>query len=392
MIRKITCGLLPIFFFGQVALAQMKLSAEDYISIYKDIAIREMKRSGIPASITLAQGILESGNGNSVLATQANNHFGIKCHGWEGKKYYHDDDKKDECFRVYKSSEQSYFDHSEFLRTRSRYAFLFKLDINDYKGWAYGLKKAGYATNPKYPQLLISLVERYELNQYDNPDYKEEKLKEPAIARKEREENEHSAAQDRNSDRRRQQVALRKGEFEINNVKVIQAGKGDTPLEIATLYRIPLGRLLAFNDMDKNAPLQEGDYVYLERKRNKAKSDYHIVEKGETMQSISQQYGIKLKKLYRRNKIDPSQEPEVGEKLYLNKRRKKVEFFNLKNIFNKRKQESNEQAAQSIYTVQKGDTLYAISKKHNLSVGDIKKLNNLSSNTIYPGRKLKVSE
>ena len=138
-----------------------------YISVYKGIAMEEMRAYKIPASITLAQGILESGSGKGTLAVKANNHFGIKCHDWKGKKIYHDDDRRQECFRKYKSSETSFRDHSEFLAKRKRYASLFKLRKNDYKAWAKGLRQAGYATDKKYPQKLISLIERYELYQYD---------------------------------------------------------------------------------------------------------------------------------------------------------------------------------------------------------------------------------
>lgn len=147
-----------------------KSSVVDYIDTYSAIAVREMNSYGIPASITLAQGILESGAGNGALTRKANNHFGIKCHGWEGEKVYHDDDKKGECFRKYKFASQSFEDHSLFLVNRKRYAKLFKLKRTDYKGWARGLKAAGYATDPKYPNKLISLIERYELYKYDKVD------------------------------------------------------------------------------------------------------------------------------------------------------------------------------------------------------------------------------
>ncbi|WP_026897466.1 glucosaminidase domain-containing protein [Daejeonella oryzae] len=153
-----------------------RYSGLDYINRYKAIAISEMNKSGIPASITLAQGLLESGNGNSTLAREANNHFGIKCTPeWRGKTVLRDDDKIDDCFRVYSNAEESFRDHSEFLK-RKRYASLFELDKNDYQGWAYGLKQAGYATNPKYPELLISLVQRYNLDQYDRRENEKEKI------------------------------------------------------------------------------------------------------------------------------------------------------------------------------------------------------------------------
>lgn len=154
-----------------------KYAGNEYIDRFKTIAIVEMNQYGIPASITLAQGLLESGNGNGSLAREANNHFGIKCHSeWKGKTIYKDDDQKDDCFRVYKTPEESFRDHSDFLK-RKRYAFLFELDKNDYKGWAYGLKEAGYATNPKYPELLLSLIERYDLSQYDRGENEVEKIR-----------------------------------------------------------------------------------------------------------------------------------------------------------------------------------------------------------------------
>ncbi|MDG3584146.1 glucosaminidase domain-containing protein [Galbibacter pacificus] len=143
-------------------------TVEDYIDVYSPIAMRQMQNYGIPASIILAQGILESGAGKGELVRKANNHFGIKCHaGWNGERAYHDDDAKGECFRKYKYPEYSYQDHSEFLTTRSRYNFLFSLDKDDYKGWAKGLRSAGYATDRRYPQKLISLIEKYQLYEYD---------------------------------------------------------------------------------------------------------------------------------------------------------------------------------------------------------------------------------
>ncbi|MEI9957532.1 MAG: glucosaminidase domain-containing protein [Ferruginibacter sp.] len=152
---------------GGFAFAQDLITPEQYVAMYKDIAIREMKRMGVPAAITLAQGILETESGNSDLVKKSNNHFGIKCKSnWTGESVSHDDDAAGECFRLYKTAEDSYRDHSNFLRGNTRYGFLFKLDVKDYKGWAYGLKKAGYATNPSYPQILIKHIEQYNLQQY----------------------------------------------------------------------------------------------------------------------------------------------------------------------------------------------------------------------------------
>jgi flagellum-specific peptidoglycan hydrolase FlgJ len=155
-------------------------TALEYIDYYKTISINEMRLYGIPASITLAQGILESGSGKARLARLANNHFGIKCHDWTGPRVYHDDDKAQECFRKYKDPSESFRDHSEFLANRKRYAALFELKKDDYKGWAKGLRKAGYATDPKYPKKLISLIERYELYKYDTKLKKSRSKKEPS--------------------------------------------------------------------------------------------------------------------------------------------------------------------------------------------------------------------
>ncbi len=165
-----------IILLASVSFAQ-RMTAEQYVETYSNWAVEEMQRVGIPASITLAQGLLESGFGNSRLATEGNNHFGIKCHkGWTGEKMYEDDDAANECFRKYKSAYESFKDHSDFLTTRSRYAFLFELDSDDYKGWAKGLKKAGYATNPQYANKLIELIERYELFRFDDENYTPPKM------------------------------------------------------------------------------------------------------------------------------------------------------------------------------------------------------------------------
>ena len=163
ILLKYTIALTILFFTGSMAVGQ-KMSRPEYIEKYKELAVKQMQASGIPASIILAQACLESGDGNSRLATEGKNHFGIKCHTWEGPKIYHDDDANGECFRKYGDAEESFKDHSDFLRFRDRYRFLFELNVNDYKGWAHGLKKAGYATNPNYPQMLIKIIEEYNLS------------------------------------------------------------------------------------------------------------------------------------------------------------------------------------------------------------------------------------
>ncbi len=284
--------------------AERRITRSEYINQWKSEAVRHMHEYGIPASITLAQGILESGDGNSALARYANNHFGIKCHNWNGPGYYADDDAKNECFRKYHSAEESYRDHSDFLRTRKRYAFLFDLKSNDYKGWAKGLKQAGYATNPRYPQLLIKLIEDYDLAQYD-------KLKKvpshtpvstpPTISK----------------------LARHEIKVHDNDIKYVIVKKGDTFNKIAGEFDMRLWQIFKYNDLNKSDVVQPGDVIYLQPKRGKAKVKYHTVKEGDTMRDISQKYGVKLKSLYKKNNMRIGTEPNVGQQLSL-KRRVKI--------------------------------------------------------------------
>lgn len=291
----------------------------NYVKKYDDIAVKEMKRSGVPASITLAQGILESDAGNSKLAREANNHFGIKCHSsWTGRKIYKDDDRKNECFRVYKDAEESFKDHSDFLKNGRRYAFLFEYKITDYKKWATGLKKAGYATNPKYPRLLIDLIELYDLDKYDKrSSFKHLTKDEPGKKKKEKIVL---------SDSDDFQISLSENhKIELNNrVKYIVVKKGDTYAKIAREFEMPIKRIFKYNDLPKSAGIVPGQKLYLQPKRNKAESKYktHIVKQGETMYTISQKYGVKLSKLYRKNKMKPGSKLKSGTKIYLRQTKK----------------------------------------------------------------------
>jgi len=275
-------------------------SRKAFIKKYKQLAIQEMDRTGIPASIKLAQGILESGCGQSELATKANNHFGIKCHDWKGAHYKMDDDRRNECFRKYKNPEQSWIDHSEFLTSRDRYAFLFTLPKTDYKSWAKGLKKAGYATAPDYAQKLIRIIEEEELNQYDRPARKHRPLKT---------ELNYSLSQGTNY---HQQVVY------INNRPCLTVKSGDSFEAIAQYHGIPLKKLLRYNDKGETS-IRTGMHVFLKHKRNKAPKGYtfHTVRPGDTMYMISQIYGIKLHKLLRYNYMENGDRPQVGEKIAL---------------------------------------------------------------------------
>ncbi len=309
--------LLGLFFltFGQ------KQTPQDYIDKWKDVAIQKMKEHKIPASITLAQGILESGSGNSNLARLANNHFGIKCHSsWTGKTYYQDDDAKDECFRKYKSASESYDDHAEFLK-KKRYEGLFLLDITDYKGWAHGLKKAGYATNPKYPKLLIGIIERYNLSQYDSETNKNNA---PLIAKK-KEKKEKKNEKETDHKETNETVTVQIGHSvskTANLVPYIIIKKNDSYEKLEKEFAIRKWQVVKYNDLSKSHTLQEGERIFLKPKRWKAKEETHRVQTGETMRDISQLYGVKLKRLYKRNGLDKGVIPRQGQTIYLRTKKK----------------------------------------------------------------------
>jgi len=294
----------------QSAYSQTKMTRNEYIEKYRDIAIQEMVEFNIPASITLAQGIVESGNGNSRLAREANNHFGIKCHvGWEGESIRVNDDAPNECFRKYNDPLESYKDHSFFLSQRGRYAFLFDLEITDYKGWAKGLKKAGYATNPQYANMLIKIIEENNLQKYDlmGGDY-------VAV-------NPYPNEIPKDQNRKYEAFAVAGNDrkvFTNNDKKFIFARKGDDFYKIADDLNVYNFQIWKYNDLSKKDNLKEGDMVYIQKKRNKSKTDtYHYVKPGETMHSISQLYGIKLSKLYSYNRMKKGTSPRTGQMLWL---------------------------------------------------------------------------
>ena len=248
------------------------------------IAIEQMLKWKIPASITLAQGLFESGAGQSELAVKGNNHFGIKCNGWNGRKVYHDDDARNECFRAYNNAFESYEDHSRFLSGSKRYASLFNLKTTDYKGWAKGLKAAGYATNPQYANKLIEIIQLYKLYQYDTAKGYDK----------------FQTQQVKNGDLRHI--------YAFNKNYYLIARKGDTFRSIAKEVDVSYRKLAKYNERNKNDKLEEGEIVWLKKKRSKA---------GESMYSISQRYGIRLKKLYKINNLPPDYQIRVGEAIRL---------------------------------------------------------------------------
>ena len=265
-------------------------SRVQYIETYQKSAIEQMTKYKIPASITLAQGILESNNGNSMLAQKGKNHFGIKCHGWKGKKIYADDDVKNECFRSYKSVAESFEDHSLFLTNNKRYQFLFNLKITDYKSWSKGLKKAGYATNSKYAEILIKIIEENKLQIFD---------------------------QQKKSNLNINYGSRRKIYLHPNNIKYIICKDQETFLDISKELDIRLWQLYKYNDIDENYILKKGDKIFIQPKRNKSKIQTHTVKKGETISSISQEYGIKIKKINKKNKNNISFPLQEGDILNL---------------------------------------------------------------------------
>jgi LysM repeat protein len=363
------------------ASAQQKITPQEYIEKYKDYAVIEMHRAGVPASITLSQGLLESSNGNSRLATEAMNHFGIKCKStWTGGVIYANDDAPDECFRAYKSVLESYRDHSNFLRDNWRYSELFDLRISDYKGWAKGLRKAGYATNPDYHNILINIIERYELYKYD------------------------SAPIPNSGDGL---VVYQ------NNIPAVYLTEGQTVKTLAESNDLKAHHIYKFNDLPKGSEVKEGDLLYLKPKKRKGSAEFHTVQPGESMYLISQQYGIKLKHLYKKNHLERGLEPEVGEKLYMQHKRDKEDTVSIQDEASAAKNEiirnnfinpytSDFEKAPPIqkvvmdnpefYVVKAGDNIYRISETFHVLEEDLLRWNQLTSMTLQVGQKLYLSE
>ncbi|MCR4603896.1 MAG: glucosaminidase domain-containing protein [Prevotella sp.] len=284
------------------ASAQTSQRYKQYIERYRDIAIEQMLKWKVPASITLAQGLLESAAGQSTLATEGNNHFGIKCHGWTGRTVYRDDDRKNECFRAYSSAYESFEDHSRFLAKGQRYRKLFSLKITDYKGWARGLKAAGYATNPQYAQSLINIIESNGLSQYDKAKNYDKFLVE------------------RSHDGNVNGQPLHPI-YVFNKNYYLYARQGDTFKTLAEEIGISYRKLARYNERDKRDRLEPGEIVWLKKKQKKAPKEFkglpHTVAAGESMYTIAQKYGIRLQSLYKLNRLTPDYSIQVGDVLRL---------------------------------------------------------------------------
>jgi LysM repeat protein len=351
-----------------------KMTTRSYIDSFKLAAMVEMKAYGIPASITLGQGILESASGNSKLAKECNNHFGIKCRStWTGRFCLADDDAKDECFRGYLTANESYRDHSLFLYESKRYAKLFELASTDYKNWANGLREAGYATNPSYGNLLIGVIEKYRLAMYDSMVVMGEDFYTPSTATK--------AASD------------------VNGIPAIMAKPGETPEQLAARYNLEVWQIYKYNDIKQGDQINPGEIIYLKPKKKRSVEATHTVKQGETLHDISQMYGIKMKHLYKLNRLTPGQEAQIGEIINLRDKREQapkvasatVSTSAVDIILTKQKVENSANPLQtaangSVYEVQKGETLQQIAARFNTTPLNLARWNNLDMLEVSAGQ------
>jgi LysM repeat protein len=382
---KAIVSIVVFFMVGKVNAQRM--SVQDYVETYKDAAIAQMKRLGVPASIILAQGILETESGNSDLVKKSNNHFGIKCKStWTGMSVSHTDDAPNECFRKYHTAEESYSDHSDYLYNTPRYASLFLLDHTDYKGWAYGLKKAGYATNPRYPEILINNIEKYNLQQYNN-------MQGSALSAERRDKAAGKITETDNTNQEGVNVKEAPKESNIfkkifsgrknksnqffNKLKAVMAFSGTSLLAIATENDIPLAKLLEYNDLIQDGLLKEDQWIYLEKKHKEGNRDTYTAIENESLYDISQNNGVQLMKLAEYNQLTANSIVKAG---YSVKLRPGVSATALK------------QTAGSIHSVQAKEGLYSIAKKYNITVEELKNLNQLTGNELNLGQQLIIAK
>ncbi|RYY49482.1 MAG: LysM peptidoglycan-binding domain-containing protein [Chitinophagaceae bacterium] len=381
--KKLFVLLAACFFAGLVSAQRM--TPEEYINTYKDAAIAQMKRYGVPASIILAQGLLETESGNSDLVKRSNNHFGIKCKStWTGESVRHTDDAPNECFRKYASAMDSYKDHSDYLFTSPRYASLFQLESTDYKGWAYGLKKAGYATNPRYPQILISNIERYNLQQFNEGSsgirmvpndvavMKESKAVEPPTVKVD-EKKDGSLFQKLFSGKKN-----KKNQY-FNKLKAVMAFKGTSLLAIATENDIALAKLLEYNDLEIDGLLKDDQWIYLEKKHKEGNRDSYEALQNESLYDIAQVNAIQLQLLAEYNNM-----PATGivKKAFIVKLRPDVQV----------EQPVVKTVTPKMHEVQPKEGLYSIARKYNVTVDEIKQWNSLAGNDLKPGQQLIISK
>jgi LysM repeat protein len=372
-----------------MVIAQNMLTPVQYIDMYKDLAIREMKRMGVPAAITLAQGILETESGNSVLVKKSNNHFGIKCKSsWTAGSVTHDDDAEGECFRLYKTAEDSYRDHSNFLRGNDRYGLLFKLDVKDYKGWAYGLKTAGYATNPSYPQILIKNIEQYNLQQYtliaagEAPRFESGKYEDDA---EEKITTISSVVSEEKVADEATMLDISDKVITVNGSKCVFAGKGTSLLVVATKNSIALNKMLGFNELSEDGMLTKNQYLFFEKKSKTGENDFYVTKAGESLYDIAQKNGIQLQYMLNYNHLWGNEDIKPGTKIYLRPDVKQTNSAAAV-VINKTA------LIAKTHIVEAKEGLYAIARKYNISVGQLKEWNNLQTDSLTIGQELIISK
>jgi len=367
-----------------------------YIDTYKNIAMAEEIRTGVPAAITLAQGIHETSAGTSDLVLSSNNHFGIKCKtGWTGATVYHDDDARGECFRKYDDPSDSYKDHSDFLKNRPNYTALFQIDPTDYRGWAYGLKKAGYATNPRYPQILIKLIEDYNLQDFtllalrgeggdnggavwasNNAVEPAKPLAQPLVERT---------------------ITYPTGVFRINETDVIFVARGTAYLKVAEENNLSLSRLYDFNDMAAQDIAPNDGLVFLQRKRKTGAHETHTVAAGESVEEIAQTEGLRLENLREYNWLKPGMQPATGEVLNLQSKsaaqpRLTSDVPATALLSSPAVAEVIEQPQFILHEVQPKETVYAIARKYAVTIEDVMKWNNLQTTDLHAGQQLRINK
>jgi LysM repeat protein len=381
-----TLFLMVVFLVGGKLFAQ-RMTVEEYVETYKDAAIAQMKRLGVPASIILAQGILETENGNSDLVKKSNNHFGIKCKSsWTGMSVTHTDDAPNECFRKYATAEESYKDHSDYLYNTPRYSSLFQLSSTDYKGWAYGLKRAGYATNPRYPEILINNIEKYNLQQYNSLQDSEslsgivvnKEVKKLEI-RQVPETTPVEVVTQKETNVFKKVFSNRKNASNqyFNRLRAVMAFRGTSLLSIATENDVPLIKLLEFNDLIDDGLLKEDQWIYLEKKHKEGNRDIYIALQNETLYNISQNNAVQLSMLASYNQLSEKSRVKAGDKIKL---RPGVDV------------KLKPAAAVKIHEVQVKEGLYSIAQKYNVTVDELIEWNQLSGTDLKIGQQLIITK
>jgi LysM repeat protein len=390
--------------------AQNNADARDYILKHRELALKNEQCCSIPASITLAQALIESGNGSSQLALQANNHFGIKCHtkDWTGPGYYKDDDAPNECFRKYESVQESYSDHAQFLRSRPRYSSLFALDPTNYTGWAQGLKDAGYATNPEYANMLIRCIEEHQLHQisWANHPYLQ-------AARSEQAPNTPGATPLR-MPWDFPASPCQDGVFRYNYIRTVCSQSGDDLLAVATRHQFSLWKLLALNGYSENVQLPAGQKVFLEKRRKKGVMDRHQMAAGQRVMDVARYYGIREASLRLKNNLQMGDEVVAGQTLSLRRNvRTRLETTTLEEIERLRRQLAGETNAgtaprrdpgstpadrmrqeapveEGYHRVLTQETLYSLARRYKVKVEELRLWNNLPNDQIKIGQILRI--